>query len=116
MGGIMMYNLSREEQETTINWCRVDNIATIDTADPVEIRKLDRLVKAFPDVYKVQRIDAHYNAKTYTVPAKHIRFGKPASKRQIENAQRNSQYFRQKPTESVEVQPANIHQGATTNL
>ncbi len=85
-----MYTLTREEQETTINWCRGDKTATIDTADPVEIRKLDKLAEAYPDVYKVLRINPHHNGKMYSVPARYIRFGKPASAARREAARRNS--------------------------
>ena len=47
--------------------------------NPATIRKLDLLVKAYPDAYRCVREDAAYLAKRYTAPAALIRFGKPAS-------------------------------------
>jgi|GEM_PF-1656398 len=85
-----MYKLTLEEQETTINWCRAEETATIDTADPVVMRKLDKLAEAYPDVYKVDRVDPNYTAKRYSIPARYIRFGKPASVARREAARRNS--------------------------
>jgi len=84
-----MYTLSKEEQETTINWCAADTIVNIDTADPVLIRKLDQRVKQFPDEYHCTSVDPLYNAKQYTAPLRYIRFGKPASKAQKEAARKN---------------------------
>ena len=84
-----VYNLTREEKETTINWCAADDTVIVDTADPVVIRKLDKLAEAYPDTYLVVRIDPNYNAKTYGFPAKYIRFGKPASEAKIEASRRN---------------------------
>ena len=47
-----MYRLTRAERETTINWNMEQDTATIDTADPATIRKLDRLAEAFPEIYR----------------------------------------------------------------
>ena len=85
-----MYTLTREEQETNINWCRAEDTATINTADPVVLRKLDKLAEAYPDVYKVQRINPHHDGRMYSVPARYIRLGKPASAARREAARRNS--------------------------
>ncbi len=90
-----MYSLTREEMETTVNWCAADGTATIDTADPAVLRKLDKLAEAYPDVYKVIRVDPHYNAKMFSVPVKFIRFGKPASKAQREASRQNAILARQ---------------------
>lgn len=79
-----MYTLTRAEQETTVRWDALDRIATIDSADPVTIRKLDKLVAEFPDTYRCVRVDDIYPAKRYEVPARYIRFGKPASVAQRE--------------------------------
>jgi hypothetical protein len=78
-----MYKLTQEEKETTINWCAADDTVTVDTADPVVLRKLDKLAEAYPDTYRVVRIDPNYVAKTYSFPAKYIRFVKPASEAKI---------------------------------
>jgi hypothetical protein len=83
-----MYKLTQEEKETTINWCAADDSVTVDTADPVVLRKLDKLAEAYPDTYRVMRIDPNFAAKTYSFPAKYIRFGKPTSKAKIEAMQK----------------------------
>ena len=85
-----MYQLTREEMETTCNWCAADSTATIDTADPSMIRKLDRLVEQYPDVYKITRVDQTCLAKMYSIPARFIRFGKPASAARQEASRRNA--------------------------
>ena len=89
-----MYKLCKEEQETTVNWCAADDTANIDCADPAVIRRLDRLVEQYPDVYKVVRVDQTCYAKMYSVPARFIRFGKPASAAQRESARLNGQVTR----------------------
>ena len=43
---------SRMEQETSIVWDEEEQIAHIYAASPVTMRKLDKLVAEFPDVYK----------------------------------------------------------------
>jgi len=89
-----MYKLTKEEMETTVNWCAADSMATIDCADPAIIRKLDRLVEQYPDVYKITRVDQTCLAKMYSIPARFIRFGKPASAAQREAARLNGQVSR----------------------
>ena len=84
-----MYQPTREEMETTCNWCAADSMATIDTADPAVIRKLDRLAEEYPDVYRCTRVDQTCLAKMYSVPARFIRFGKPASEARKEASRRN---------------------------
>ena len=84
------YNLSREEQETHIMWNAATKTATIDTADPAVIRKLDKLTQEHPEAYRVTRTDDLYGTKWYEVEARYIRFGKPASEATKEAAKRNS--------------------------
>lgn len=74
-----MKTISRAEQETVIRWDAEENIAHIDTANPATIRKLDKLVEAYPDIYRCVRADREYLAKRYTCSASFIRVGKPAS-------------------------------------
>ncbi|NLI22314.1 MAG: hypothetical protein GX418_12325 [Clostridiales bacterium] len=90
-----MYKLTKEEQETTRNWCAADSMAIIDTADPAVIRKLDRLVEQYPDVYQCTRVDSTCFAKMYTLPVPFIRFSKPASAAQSEARRRNAILARQ---------------------
>jgi len=80
--------------ESTVNWCATDPNATIDTADPSMIRKLDRLVEQYPDVYKCTRVDSTCLAKRYSVPKRFIRFSKPTSAAQREAARVNGQVTR----------------------
>ena len=70
---------SRMEQETSIVWDEEEQIAHIYAASPVTMRKLDKLVAEFPDVYKCVWIDKDGSAKKYEVTKRLIRFGKPAS-------------------------------------
>jgi len=79
-----MKNLTREEQETTINWGKAEDIASVYSSDPVVMRKLDKLTKAYPDIYKIEQNKTAFNERTYHVPVKYIRFGKPKSKAQLE--------------------------------
>lgn len=89
-----MYKLTKDEQETVIGWSAADSTATIDTADPAMIRRLDRLVEEYPEVYACTRVDHVCGDKRYTVPARFIKFGKPASAARREAARRNSSFTR----------------------
>ena len=89
-----MYKLTKDEQETTVNWCAADSTATINTADPSIIRKLDRLAEEYPGVYTCTHVDQTCFARAYTVPARFIRFGKPASEARKEASRRNSSFTR----------------------
>lgn len=71
--------MTREEQETHITWNAADKTATIDTADPAVIRKLDRLAAEHPEAYSVVKEDPRYGTKWFRTNARFIRFGKPAS-------------------------------------
>lgn len=86
----MAYNLTLPERETTVRWDAEERIAHIYTADPVYMRKLDKLVEQFPDVYKPVMRD-QYGAK-YTVPIKYVSFRKPASEAMREAGRRNSPF------------------------
>lgn len=74
-----MAQLTRAEQETVIRWDAEVGTAYIDTANPVTIRKLDKLVAEFPEVYRCVREDKVYLAKRYELPVAQIRFAKPPS-------------------------------------
>lgn len=92
LGDIAMYSLTRAEQETVIRWDAETRTASIDTADPVTIRKLDKLAAEHPDTYRCARVDDIYHSKRYEVPARYIRFGKPASDAQREANRRKSRF------------------------
>lgn len=70
--------LTKAEQETIVNANAEDKLAEVYTADPVMIRKLDKKVKQYPDVYKVIKEDDV--SKTYEFPKKLLRFGAPVTK------------------------------------
>jgi len=85
----MNYKLTKVEQETQIFWDASDNIAHIYSSNPTVIHRLDKLAEAYPYTYKCIWEDSLYKARKYTVDAKHIRFGKPASEKQIAAAKEN---------------------------
>ena len=94
-----MYHLTNEERETTINFNAAERIATVDTADPVWIRKLDKLCEAYPDIYKCTSFDEKYNAKMYSIAdKKYIGFKKPASEARREASRRAAEKARKRPS------------------
>ncbi len=76
--------LSRLEQETTINWNAEEKLARIYSATPTTIRKLDKLVAQHPEAYRCTWQDSETIAKRYEVDVKYIRFGWPRSEAQRE--------------------------------
>ena len=75
--------LTREEQETIINFSAADKIATLYTRDPAVMRKVDALVTEYPDTFKcISETDID---KTYEMPKSHISYRKP---RRISEAKR----------------------------
>lgn len=79
-----MIRLSRLEQETTVNWNAEEPTASIYSATPATLRKLDKLCAQFPEHYRCTWQDSETQAKRYELPAKLIRFAKPASEAQRE--------------------------------
>ena len=73
-----MNQLTRLEQETIVNANAEEKMAEVYTADPVMIRKLDKMVEKYPNQYKVIKEDDV--SKTYQFPKKLIRFGAPVTK------------------------------------
>ena len=74
-----MYKFTKAEQETHIMWDAEKQEARIYTANTTKVRELDRLVSEYPEAYKCIWTDGDGMCKRYTVSAKYIRFGKPAS-------------------------------------
>lgn len=89
-----MYTLTRAEQETVIVWDAESRTATIDTADPVTLRKLDKLSEQHPEIYRLVSVDSLYNSRRYEVPAKYVRFGKPPTDAQKEKGKRLASILR----------------------
>ena len=79
-----MIKLSRLEQETTINYNAEEPTASVYSATPSTIRKLDRMAAEFPEAYRCTWADTETIAKRYEVDVKLIRFAKPASEAQRE--------------------------------
>ena len=67
--------LSRYEQEIVINLNADEDEATVYTANPVWIRKMDKLHKEFPDIIRLKSWTEV--SKTYVLPKKLVRIGKP---------------------------------------
>ena len=81
-----MNQLSRYEMETLISYNADEHTATVYTRDKAVMRKLDRLVADFPDIYKqVRQTDID---KTYSMPKSYVSYRKPrkVSERQREQA------------------------------
>lgn len=70
-----MGSLSKYEQETVINFNAGEQTATVYTRDKAVMRKLNTLVIAFPEVYKlVGETDID---KTYSMPKSCVSYRKP---------------------------------------
>ena len=78
-----MTPLSRYEQETVVNYNAEEQTATVYTRDKAVMRKLDRLVADFPDIYKL--IGQTDIDKTYSLPKSYVTYRKP---RKISDEQR----------------------------
>ena len=71
----MAYSLSRYEQEVIINFNAEEDTATLYTANPQWIRKLDRLVEQNPEqfgMYRQEKMDGRAVSKTYRFPKRFI--------------------------------------------
>lgn len=82
---------SRYEQESSIVWDEDTKTARIYTASPVTMRKLDRLCAECPETYQrtwAEKTGDSITAAKYEMPARFIRFGKPATAAQIEAGKR----------------------------
>lgn len=81
----MKLKLTREEQETIINFNAGSRRATLYTRDPSVIRKVDALTIEFPDVFRcVARSDID---RTYEMPKSAISYRKP---RRLSDEQREA--------------------------
>lgn len=65
--------MTREEMETVINFSAADEMMDIYTADPVWLRKLDKLVVEHPENYRVietRFFEGRVCSKRYLAPKK----------------------------------------------
>ena len=67
--------LSRYEQEVVINLNADEDEATVYTANPAWIRKMDKLCKEFPEVIRLKSWTEV--SKTYVLLKNLVRIGKP---------------------------------------
>ena len=67
--------LSRYEQEVVINLNADEDEATVYTANPAWMRKMDKLHKEFPNVIRLKSWKEV--SKTYVLPKNLVRIGKP---------------------------------------
>ena len=68
-------NICRYEQETIINYNAAEQTATVYTRDKTVMRRLDALVKGFPDHYRL--IGETDIDKTYEMPKSFVSYRKP---------------------------------------
>lgn len=69
------YSLSRTEQEVVIGFNAAEDTAELYTADPVWMRKLDKLVEQNPEQFKKGRQETYQGkviAKRYTFPKRFL--------------------------------------------
>lgn len=84
--------LANIERETIINFNAAEDTAEIYTADPVYIRKLDKLCEQFPDTYKfMAELSAKRckESKTYSMSKRLVKFRPPVT-REISEEQREA--------------------------
>lgn len=84
--------LTNIERETIINFNAAEDTAEVYTADPVYIRKLDKLCEQFPDTYKfMAELSAKRckESKTYLMPKRLVKFWSPVT-RKISEEQREA--------------------------
>ena len=84
--------LTNIERETIITFNAAEDTAEVYTADPVYIRKMDKLCEQFPDTYKfMEELSAKQckESKTYSMPKRLVKFRAPVT-REISEEQREA--------------------------
>ena len=77
--------ISREEQETIVNYNAAEQTATVYTRDKTVMRRLDALVIEYPEYYRL--IGETDTDKTYETPKSFVSYRKP---RQLSDEQREA--------------------------
>lgn len=77
--------LSRYEQETIINFNAEEKNATLYTLDRKVMKKMDELVRNYPDLYHLD--DETDLDKTYSFPKSCIKYRKPRALSEIQREQ-----------------------------
>lgn len=99
------YTTTRAERETIIRYDEADRIVTRYTASPTEIRRMDKLVHEYPDIFKCIWVDDFYGAKKYQYPLAYERGPKkPASEAQRKANRANADKARQALKKSFELE------------
>ena len=70
-----MSKLTKYEMETIVNYNAAEQTATVYTRDKAVMRKLDRLVEAYPESYRL--LDQTDIDKTYSMPKSYVTYRKP---------------------------------------
>lgn len=87
----MAAGMTRREQETIISFNAAEDSAELYTADPVYIRKLDKLVKSNPEQFKQGRVESYQGeiaAKRYMFPKRFLSIRSKDIKRELTEKQR----------------------------
>lgn len=85
------YNLSKYEQEVVINFNAGEDTADLYTANPVWIRKMDKLTEQNPEQFKLIRVDkcqGEIVSKRYLFPKRFITIRSKDVKRELTEEQR----------------------------
>ena len=80
--------LSKEEQETIINFNAKDKYATIYTRDPTFMKQMDKLVREYPDIFQCKSISEI--DKLYIVPKRRINIQRPRFLSEVEKEARRN--------------------------
>lgn len=92
-GKMGKYRLSKYEQEVVIGFNAEEDAADLYTADPVWIRKMDRLVEQNPEQFKLVRVEKCQGdvvSKRYTLPKRFISIRSKDVKRELTDEQRQA--------------------------
>lgn len=81
--------LTRDEQETAINWFATDTTANINTAEASVIHLLDKYVREYPELFKCTHVDELHRYKNYIIPRKCLKITPPRTEAQTEASRRN---------------------------
>ena len=72
-----MSKLTKYEMETIVNYNAAEQTAIVYTRDKAVMRKLDRLVEAYPESYRL--VEQTEIDKTYSMPKSYVTYRKPRS-------------------------------------
>ena len=87
----MAAGMTRQEQETIISFNAAEDTAELYTADPVYIRKMDKLTEKNPEQFKlrcVEKCQGEIIAKRYIFPKRFISIRSKDIKRELTEKRR----------------------------